>query len=207
MEYQMWGEGTSPLSYKKINVEDKNMINHQLKNTTMFLSMFALIILQGVNLYAQENHGADFDRDTLITAAREMMTSIRYCGLITLDEAGHPQVRTMDAFVPEEDMVVWFGTNPTSRKVKEIKNDPRVTLYYEDKDHAGYVVLRGQATLVDDADLKLKYWKEEWNEFYTDQKDSYLLIKVIPKSMEIIDYRRGIVGDPKTWTVPRMEFD
>ena len=78
------------------------------------------------------------------------MNSAGTCALITLDEEGRPRVRAMDAFPPENDFTVWFGTNPKSRKVNQIKNDPRVTLYYLENDGSGYVMIYGKAQLVDE---------------------------------------------------------
>jgi general stress protein 26 len=171
----------------------------------IFLS--SLIFPLSVNLHAQVNQGADYHRDTLLTAAKELIAATRYCALITLDESGHPQVRTMDPFAPEKDMVIWLGTNPNSRKVKEIKNDPRVTLYYESSGGRGYLVLKGHASLVNDPAIKSKYWKKEWDQFYSDNDANYILIKVMPNKLEIVDYKRGIVGESKTWAVPSVEFD
>ena len=55
----------------------------------------------------------------------EIMSAAGTCTLITLDQEGRPRARVMDAFLPEDDFTVWFGTNPKSRKVAQIKNDPR----------------------------------------------------------------------------------
>lgn len=161
----------------------------------------AIILLCPLGIWAQENQLSNYNRDTLITV-KEIMASTRYCALITLDESGHPQVRTMDPFLPEEDMIVWFGTNSNSRKVKEIRNDSTTTLYYEAPNGTGYVVIKGHAYLVDDPNKKLKYWKKEWDSFYSDNKVSYILIKVIPNKLEIVDYKHGIKGASKTWAVP-----
>ena len=46
--------------------------------------------------------------EQIIEAARQVMISAHYCTLITLDEAGHPQARIMDAFEPEPDLTIWF---------------------------------------------------------------------------------------------------
>jgi general stress protein 26 len=167
---------------------------------------FAIILLSSSGICAQENKVPNYDRDTLITAAKEIIAATRYCALITLDKSGDPQVRTMDPFSPEEDMVVWMGTNSKTRKVKEISADSRVALYYEGLNGAGYVVVRGHAYLVDDPEKKLKYWKKEWDRFYSDQKAEYILIKVIPDKLEILDYKHDIIGDSKTWEVPYLEF-
>lgn len=146
------------------------------------------------------------ERDTLIKAAKELMEASRYCALITLDSSGHPQVRTMDPFGPSEDMVVWMGTNASSRKVGEIRADSRVSLYYEAPDGSGYVVIQGNAHLTDDPEHTERYWKKEWGEFYPDKDSSFLLIRVIPKKLEIISYSHGISGSSETWAVPFVEF-
>src|SRR5215210_6337250 len=91
-----------------------------------------------------------FSRDALISAAREIMTTTRYCALITTGRNGRAQARTMDAFVPEEDMTVWLATNPRSRKVAEILRNPKVTLYYFDRESVAYVTLYGTARLIND---------------------------------------------------------
>jgi len=124
-----------------------------------------------------------------------------------LDENGLPMARAMDPFFPEQDFTIWFGTNPNSRKVKQIKNNPVVTLYYLDKDASGYVVIHGTAQLVDDANEKATHWKEAWNAFYPDKNKDYLLIKVTSNWMEVLSATHGINGDSKTWETPIVVFD
>lgn len=172
-------------------------------NTIFYL---AIILQLPLGIFAQENKEPQFDRDTLITTARIMMETARYCAIITLDTTGHPDVRIMDPFSPDADMVVWLGTNLNSRKVKQIMDDSRVTLYYQAPNKVGYVVIKGQAYIVDDTLKKQIYWKEEWSSFYSDKKSNYTLIKVVPDKLEIIDYQHGITGDSKTWAVPFVKF-
>src|SRR5215472_4849456 len=69
-----------------------------------------------------------FSREKLISTAREVMKTARYCALITTGDQGRTNARTMDAFAPDENMIVWLATNPLSRKVAEIRRRPRVTL-------------------------------------------------------------------------------
>jgi general stress protein 26 len=113
----------------------------------------------------------------------------------------------MDPFLPESDFTVWFGTNPKSRKVDQIKKDPRVTLYYLENDGAGYVMIHGKAKIVNDQKEKEKRWKVEWEAFYANRDEDFLLIKVSPEWMEVISYAHGVVGDPSTWETPSVIFD
>lgn len=146
------------------------------------------------------------DRELILTAAREMMDSVDYCALITLDKTGQPHVRTMDPFSPEEDTIVWLGTTKNSRKVMEIKNDARVSLYYADPGGSGYVTIEGTAFLIDDENEKSKRWKKEWEEFYPDREKTYILIKIVPKKLSVISYKHGLSGDPETWAAHTVEF-
>lgn len=143
----------------------------------------------------------------LMTVAKEIMIAAGTCALITLDEEGRPRVRAMDPFLPESDFTVWFGTNPKSRKVNQIKKNPKVTLYYLDSDSSGYVMIHGTAQLVDDQKEKEKHWKEEWEAFYPNRPEGYLLIKVTPDWMEVISVSHGIAGDAITWQPTKILFE
>ena len=63
------------------------------------------------------------NRDTVILAAHEIINETTYCGLVTVDSLGQPQIRTMNPFPVKDDFVIWFATARTSRKVREIKNN------------------------------------------------------------------------------------
>ena len=135
------------------------------------------------------------------------MSSVKACALITLDEENRPRVRAMDPFLPESDFTVWFGTNPNSRKVAQIKNNSKVTLYYLEKGSTGYVMIHGNATLVNNQEEKDTRWKEEWEAFYPNRTEDYLLIKVTPIWMEVVSYTYNILGDPVIWEPPVVFFD
>jgi len=166
-----------------------------MKLIYLLISFLALLPLKG----------ASQDKD-LRNAAKEMITSARTCALITIDKEGCPRVRAMETLIPENDFIIWFGTNPKSRKVEQIKNNPNVTLYYLDMDESGYVMVYGKAEIIDDKKAKETHWKEEWKAFYPNKSQDYILIKVTPAWMEVVSNSRGIYGDSVTWEVPRVVF-
>jgi general stress protein 26 len=169
-----------------------------------------VLLLFGISFppaFCQKVSPADTTRQFLLNATREIIKSAGKVALITQDEHGIPQIRTMDPFEPEADLTVWLATHPNTRKVQQIRNNPNVTLYYPDKNDKGYVVIHGKAELVNDQKEKDMRWKNEWKSFYTNRTDAYLLIKVTPHYLELINYNRGITGDPKTWQPARVEFN
>ena len=175
------------------------------KNWRILLICFLLVSISKFNT-AQIIQNAQNHCDTLIVAAKEIIKAARYCALITISSTGEIHVRTMDPFSPKDSMVIWLGTNSNSRKVIEIKNNPNVTLYYNDPKGIGYVVINGKAQIIDDPKETTKRWKEEWTRFYPNREKDYILIKVVPEKMEVINYKLGIAGDPVTWLVPFVNF-
>lgn len=155
---------------------------------------------------ASEQQASVAKRDAAIAAAREIMGLQKYCALITVDASGEPQVRTMNPFPPEDDMTVWVATNSHCRKVQEIHDHAQVSLYYADHNNAsGYVILTGQAVLVDEMSEKLKRKRDYWDQAFPDWND-LLLIKVVPEKLEILNYKRGFLGDAVTWRTPSIEL-
>ena len=167
-----------------------------------------LVLAASVVAGAQAPAPAVPDRAAVIKAAATIMEAARYCTLVTIGEDGHPQARIIDAFPPEEGMVVWMATTPLTRKVAQIRKDPRVTLSYYDTKTMHYVVLLGRAALVTDAAEKAKRWKEPWARLYKDRNhdDNYLLIRVTPIRLEVSAEDLGIRHDPKTWRPTIVEF-
>ncbi len=144
---------------------------------------------------------------SMLAAAREIIAGQTYCALITLDSSGLPQIRTMNPFPPEEDMSVWMATNSRSRKVQEIRNNPNVSLYYANhKDATGTVVIHGEAVLVDDMEEKLKRKRAYWDQSFPDWQ-YLLLIKIVAKEIEVLNYRCNFLNDPVSWRIPSTELD
>lgn len=175
--------------------------------TKLIAIAYLVLFMLPVKIFCQDKTTENSENEKLIVAAREIMKEAGNCALITLNDQSIPMVRIMDPFPPESDFTVWFGTKSESRKVGQIKNNPTVTLYYQDRDVSGYVVIHGNAIIVDDKKEIEKRWKVAWEAFYPNNREGYILIKVTPDWMEILSLSRGIVGDPVTWQVPIVRFD
>ena len=138
----------------------------------------------------------EISRDSLLTVARTIIDSARCRTFVTVDENGKPQARIMSPFPPEENMVIWLGTNPRSRKVKQIKNNPNVMVFYYDTKGLSYVSVAGQARIVNDPEKRAHYWKEGWTRYYPDPENDYTLIEVTPERLEICSFKYKLFWDP-----------
>jgi general stress protein 26 len=135
--------------------------------------------------------------------AKELMIEGN-AALITVDSLGVSHVRAMDPFLPEDNFTVWMGTNPKSSKVSQIKKNNLVSLYYFDKESAGYITLQGVATIINTREKKDHYWKKEWKNFYKNTTTDYILIKFVPNKATIISEKHQVLGDSITWEAPKL---
>jgi general stress protein 26 len=180
------------------------MIKNYLKNSGYLIAAFALTLLP-LKTTAQ-NAQSIIPRDTLLQAAHEIMASMHYCALVTIDSTGKPQVRTMNPFPQSNEKVVWFATSRKSRKVSDIKKNPNVCVYYADHINAkGYVSLTGTAVVIDDKELLIQMKRSYW-EGIPDWQNRFVLIKITPKTLDVTNYAHGVSGDAETSRAPRIEI-
>jgi len=174
----------------------------------MTRTVLVLALLMPPAAAAQTASTAPHSRTAIITAARDVMAKARYCSFVTNGLDGHPAARIVDPLAPDADFVIWFATNPLTRKVKEVGRDARVTLLCFDAATSSYVSVQGRAALIADAAVKQAHWKDEWSRVYPNgaRSSDVVLIRVAPIRLEIVSESRGMLGDPKTWLPLSIDF-
>lgn len=167
------------------------MIKKVLKAQMLFL---LVLFLPYISVIAQNEQFTqrEIARGSLLMDARAIIDSAKCRVLISVDETGKPQARTMSPFTPEDNWVIWLGTFPTSRKVTQIQKNPNVIVYYYDTKGMSYVSVSGKARLINDPTLKAKYWVEGWKVFYPDRDKDYILIEVIPERLEVCSFKYNL---------------
>jgi general stress protein 26 len=147
-------------------------------------------------------------RAKVLAEAREIMTTVRYCTFITIGPDGQPQARVVDAVAPDSTFTVWIGTNAVTRKVADIRKDPRVTLMYFNEAGQEYVTLVGRATIDNDMAHRTEHWKPSWGMMVKDgpRGPDFVLVHVRPSRLEISSVKRGIYNDPVNWKPAIVEL-
>lgn len=168
--------------------------------------LFSVFLLISLTNCSKNKQSTSISNPNIKDVAREIITNAKTCALITVDSLNRPRVRMMGTLKSDDDFTVWFGTNPKSRKVAQIQQNPEVTVYYTEEGNSGYVMLQGTAQLVNDIKEKEIYWKEDWKQFYPNYPDNYMLIKVTPNWMEVVSYKHNVLGDTITWEPAKIIF-
>jgi len=147
-------------------------------------------------------------RTAIVAAAIDIVQKAHYCTFITIAEDGQPQARIVDPITPDASFRIWFATNPLTRKVHQVRRNPRVTLLCFDTSTSSYVTVLGRGELVTDSVEKQRHWKADWANIYPQgaANDEFMLIRITPARVEVVSESRGMNGDAKTWLPLSIDF-
>lgn len=173
----------------------------------MIVPIAVLISVLPLTIAAQAPSGRP-TRAAIVSAATDIIQKAHYCTFITIGEDGQPQARIVDPLAPDSAFTIWIATNPLTRKVDQIRLNPRVTLSCFDSATSSYVAMMGRGELVSDVAEKQRHWKADWSQIYKNgaRGSDVVLIRVTPSRLEIVSESRGMVGDPKTWLPLSIDF-
>jgi general stress protein 26 len=117
-----------------------------------------------------------------------MKNNFLHTSLATCD-GDQPRVRIVSPIV-EDDMSMWVTTRSTSRKVKQLRQNPKICLAFvepPDGDKAATVI--GEAQIIPDLDKRRRVWKLAPFDLYEHfpggpDSDDFCLLKVTVKRIE-----------------------
>jgi len=119
------------------------------------------------------------DHTTDLTEIRDLIKSVKFCMLTTIDEAGTLHSRPMAANHPEEfNGELYMFTYCGSHKCGEIGKEQRVNLSFADPSSNKYASLSGVAELIRDKSLMEQKWVPSLNAWFPkglDEPDMGLL--------------------------------
>jgi len=111
-------------------------------------------------------------------------------------DGDQPRVRPVSPII-EDDMSIWVTTRSTSRKVKQLRENPKICLaFVELPDGDKAVTIIGEALIIPDIRKKRRVWKLapfDLYEHFPDGPDSddFCLLKIIVKRIEWRDSGTG----------------
>jgi general stress protein 26 len=119
----------------------------------------------------------------------EIMKKASNFAFLATCDGGQPRVRPVSPMV-EDDMSVWVATSASSRKVKQIKKNPRMSLAFvvhPQGDKAATII--GDAEIVEDMEQKKRIWglaSYDPSQFWPDGPKSkdYCVLKINVKQIE-----------------------
>lgn len=116
--------------------------------------------------------------------------------LSTISEDGFPHTRMMGNLRNEqqckvakelfaghdEDFMIYMLTGSSSPKMKQIRANPKVSVYFGNAAELHTILFVGKAEELDDKDLKKKMWQDEWKIHWPGGAEDreFVLLKLLP---------------------------
>lgn len=115
-----------------------------------------------------------------MSRVRELIESIRFGFLTTVDLHGSFHARPVQTLGCEPDDTLWFFTDRGSGKVEELNRDIRVSLAYADPAAHAYVAVCGTGALLRDPRKARQLWSVEQRAYYPHgpEDERLLLLRV-----------------------------
>jgi general stress protein 26 len=135
----------------------------------------------------------------VLEVSRAMLRRTTYCFLISHGFDGWCSTRLVQPILDEnEEFVLWFGTNPLLRKVREIESNSRVTVAIQDDEEHANLVLYGTATVERNVSIREKRWMASWRPFFPGGPASkeYVALRFETERLEVLNFKRNIAPTP-----------
>ena len=130
----------------------------------------------------------NMNRDLLKKKILKVIGGMKLACLATIKDK-KPWARFVVSY--NDDLVLYISTFASSRKVKEIKDDPHVHVTIGgslDNLNAPYVQIAGSATVRNDVGIRCKCWHDYMKKYYSGPDDpEYVVIEVKPQVIEYMD--------------------
>jgi general stress protein 26 len=137
------------------------------------------------------------DLENIRLAGLHLMQTAENIYLVTSGSTGYPDIRSVFNLrntqkyptfehhfrQHDRDFMVLIGTNTSSIKVRELRADPRASLYYCLPDQLHGMMLCGEFEILQDDELRRNLWLDNWIMYYPQgyTDPDYAVLRMFPK--------------------------
>ncbi|MGD0805583.1 MAG: pyridoxamine 5'-phosphate oxidase family protein [Candidatus Bathyarchaeia archaeon] len=132
----------------------------------------------------------------IIAGMGEFFRQSRVVFMTTLSETGEEHSRAMTNFNEDPYSMMWFPTYTNTRKVDDIRNNPKVLILFPAQEEGEYYEIEGMGELADEVEVNEKwrwwylYWRPEMEDKFWFPSDGIhperSLIHVSPIEVKLI---------------------
>lgn len=136
--------------------------------------------------------------DNKLGLCAELLQTAEAAYVTTIDAHGFPETRAMfnlrraveyPALITlfkqhDDDLLVYFTTNTSSRKIAQLRANRKASVYYSQPEQRKGLNLTGLLEIVDDMNLKNVLWQEGWERYYPQgpTDPDYTVLRMRPQS-------------------------
>ena len=108
----------------------------------------------------------EMEQDLAHKKTLDLINKSEKCLLGTIDENGFPNIKAMYNAKNKGMKDIWFSTNTSSKRTKEIKNNEKASVYFVDMENFIGVMLIGKIKATRDQELREMLWVDGSERFY-----------------------------------------
>jgi general stress protein 26 len=106
------------------------------------------------------------DKQEAVANSLKLVEASKICMLGTNGEDGFPNIKAMLNLKHEGLKRVWFSTNTSSRRVRQLKKDGRACVYYVDEQNFQGLMLVGTVEVLQDPASRKMLWSKGAEVYY-----------------------------------------
>lgn len=106
------------------------------------------------------------EQEEAVRKSLELVENSKIALLGTNGDAGYPQIKAM--LVPDHEGLkrIWFSTNTSSRRVGQLRRDPKACVYFVDFNVWQGLMLVGQIEILQDPESRRRLWHAGDEQYY-----------------------------------------
>lgn len=105
-------------------------------------------------------------KEEAVDKALSLVNRSQIVMLGTIDDKGHPNIRAMIKMENEGLKRIWFTTNTSSRKIPQLKMNPKACVYFVDFDKWMGLMLIGNTEILQDPESRHRCWRDGFEKYY-----------------------------------------
>ena len=160
---------------------------------------------------AQKQKSVESAQDLVDLAVSVTSRAGEFAILSNVNEEGGVSSRMIQPFPVEIDSVtsdpcIFFNTNLFSRKVKQIRANPKCTITYVNPKEMAYVTWQGEVVQVQDKMAAKKHWRDWLLVFYPEGPDGHRFSTwtMRPDKIQVVSVTEGVVSGREDWKSPEV---
>ncbi len=138
------------------------------------------------------------DVDDIVAGALDILRSAPYVVVCSVGDDGEVHARQVLLLSITDDLGMWFGTSPQSRKVADLERTGRATVIAESFEEHAYTALTASAAIVTDTDERVRRWVDMLAPYFPDGPtgDDFVLVRLDADRIEVMSLAAGIHPEP-----------
>jgi general stress protein 26 len=106
------------------------------------------------------------EKEEAIKKSLELIKRSKIVLLGTNSEDGYPNIKALLNLETEGLKTIWLSTNTSSKRVRQIKENPKACVYYVDESQFVGLMLLGKIEILNDRQSRKKLWRDGYEKYY-----------------------------------------